>query len=212
MRLRQYKDLDLRRVKAAFAKVRATIEAGDFYGPDVKKRQTGGYFRAKLDHSNRLLLQFARCGETVCLHALGQRNVELGKAPRAGSKMRREFDARQTSANCAGVDLTRINGLGLAAVMKILSEIGPDLSRFDTVKHFCSWLGLCPGTKISGGKVLSAKTKRSANRAPGAEDGGHTASFGYASVTRFTRAVFTLGTAPASRNVACIGCRRGGTG
>lgn len=62
------------------------------------------------------------------------------------------------------MDLTRINGLGLAAVMKILSEIGPDLGRFETAKHFCSWLGLCPGTKISGGKVLSAKTKRSANR------------------------------------------------
>ena len=98
------------------------------------------------------------------LRALGQRNVDLGKVPRAGSKTRQEFDARQTLANWAGVDLTRINGLGLAAVMKILSEIGPDLSRFETVKHFCSWLWLCPGTKISGGKILSAKTKRSANR------------------------------------------------
>ena len=98
------------------------------------------------------------------LRALGQRNVDLGKVPRAGSKTRQEFDARQTLANWAGVDLTRINGIGLAAVMKILSEIGPNLSRFETVKHFCSWLGLCPGTKISGGKVLSAKTKRSANR------------------------------------------------
>ena len=95
---------------------------------------------------------------------LGQRNVDLGKVPRAGSKLRVAFDARQTLANWAGVDLTRINGLGTTAVMKILSELGPDLSRFATVKHFCSWLGLCPGTKISGGKVLSAKTKRSANR------------------------------------------------
>jgi transposase len=42
---------------------------------------------------------------------------------------------------------------------------GTDLSRFANVKHFCSWLGLCPGTRISGGKVLSAGTKRSANRA-----------------------------------------------
>jgi transposase len=98
------------------------------------------------------------------LRALGQRNVDLGKVPRAGSKTRQEFDARQMLANWAGVDLTRINGLGVTAVMKILSELGPDLSRFATVKHFCSWLGLCPGTKISGGKVLSAKTKRSANR------------------------------------------------
>jgi transposase len=95
---------------------------------------------------------------------LGQSEVDLGKAPRTGSKLRQEFDARQILANWAGVDLTRINGLGLAAVMKILSEIGPDLSRFETVKHFCSWLALSPGTKISGGKVLSAKTKRSANR------------------------------------------------
>ena len=68
MRLLQYKDLDLRRVKPAFAKVRAAIEAGDFKSPDVKKLHTGGYYRAKLDHSNRLLLTFARCGgETVCL-------------------------------------------------------------------------------------------------------------------------------------------------
>lgn len=98
------------------------------------------------------------------LFELGQRKVDLGKAPRAGSKLRQDFDARQTLANWAGVDLTRINGLGMTAVMKILSELGPDLSRFANVKHFCSWLGLCPGTKISGGKVLSAKTKRSANR------------------------------------------------
>lgn len=68
-------------------------------------------------------------------------------------------------ANWAGVDLTRINGLGADTVLKLLTEIGPDLSRFATVKHFCSWLGLCPGTKISGGKVLSSGTKRAANRA-----------------------------------------------
>ena len=98
------------------------------------------------------------------LTELGQTKIDLGKAPRAGTKSRTEFDARQILANWAGVDLTRINGLGLTVVLKILSELGPDLTRFETVKHFCSWLGLCPGTKISGGKVLSAKTKRSANR------------------------------------------------
>ncbi|MDM0117955.1 AAA family ATPase [Variovorax sp. J22R133] len=68
MRLLLYKDLDLRRVKPAFAKVRAAIEADDFKSPDVKKLHTGGYYRAKLDYSNRLLLQFGRHGaETICL-------------------------------------------------------------------------------------------------------------------------------------------------
>jgi transposase len=91
-------------------------------------------------------------------------SVDLGKAPRQGSKARAEYDARQQLANWAGADLTRINGLGLDSVMKILSEIGTDLGRFANVKHFCSWLGLAPATKISGGKVISARTKRSANR------------------------------------------------
>lgn len=92
-------------------------------------------------------------------------NVDIGKLPRAGTKARKEFEVRQILANWAGVDLTRINGLGTSVVMTLLTEIGPDLSRFQSVKQFCSWLGLCPGTKISGGKKLSAKTKRTANRA-----------------------------------------------
>lgn len=94
----------------------------------------------------------------------GKTKPELGTAPRLGSKARQGFDARQILANWAGVDLTRINGLGVTTVMTILTEIGPDLSRFAGVKHFCSWLGLCPASKISGGKVLSAKTKKSRNR------------------------------------------------
>ena len=75
MRLLQYKDLNLRRVKAAFDKVKAAIEAGDFRSADVKKLHAGPYYRARLDYANRLLLQFARIDrpeseggtETVCL-------------------------------------------------------------------------------------------------------------------------------------------------
>ena len=50
----------------------------------------------------------------------------------------------------------------------MLSEIGLDMSRWPTVKHFCSWLGLCPHHRISGGKVLSRRTKACANRAAAA--------------------------------------------
>lgn len=56
-------------------------------------------------------------------------DVELGKAPRAGTKTRVAFDLRQTLADWASVDLTRINGLDVTSVMKILSELGPDLSK-----------------------------------------------------------------------------------
>ena len=99
------------------------------------------------------------------LSPLGCHEIALtGPTKRAG-KNTPGFDLRTALARWAGVDLTRINGLAVSSVLTILSEIGPDLSRFANVKHFCSWLGLCPGTKISGGKVLSARTRRSSNRA-----------------------------------------------
>jgi transposase len=98
------------------------------------------------------------------LTPLGRHDVKLtGPAKRSG-KNTPGFDLRSALARWAGVDLTRINGLAVTSVLTILSEVGPDLSRFTNVKHFCSWLGLCPGTKISGGKVLSARTRRSTNR------------------------------------------------
>lgn len=76
-----------------------------------------------------------------------------------------KFDLREQLYKVSGVDLTRIDGVDVSTALVVLSEIGPDLNRFATVKHFTSWLGLCPGTKISGGKVLGASSKRSANRA-----------------------------------------------
>ena len=98
------------------------------------------------------------------LGALGRHEVTLdGPAKRAGKNAPR-LDLRMALARWAGVDLTCVNALAVTSVLTVLSEIGPDLSRFDTVKHFCSWLCLCPGTKISGGKVLWARTRRCASR------------------------------------------------
>lgn len=65
----------------------------------------------------------------------------------------------------SGVDLTSIDGIDTTTALKILSEIGTDMSRFTSAKHFASWLGLSPGTKVSGGKVLSSATKPVANKA-----------------------------------------------
>ncbi len=75
------------------------------------------------------------------------------------------FDVRQVLSTLLGVDLTEIHGIGPHAALQLVSECGTDMSRWPTVKHFTSWLTLAPGCKISGGKVLSAKTRRSSNRA-----------------------------------------------
>jgi len=68
----------------------------------------------------------------------------------------------------SGVDLTGIDGIDSTNALKIVAEIGTDMGRWKSAKHFASWLGLCPGTKISGGKRLSTKSKRVVNRAAAA--------------------------------------------
>jgi hypothetical protein len=75
------------------------------------------------------------------------------------------FDARTYLYQLTGVDLTRIDGIEAGTALALLSEIGSDMSRWKSANHFVSWLGLCPGTKVSGGRVLSSKTKPTASRA-----------------------------------------------
>lgn len=86
-----------------------------------------------------------------------------GKSKRGGKNAPR-FDAQEALTEWAGVDLTQIGGIDICTALKVLVELGPDLSKFKSAKHFCSWLGLCPGTRISGGKRLSGATKRIPNR------------------------------------------------
>jgi len=64
-----------------------------------------------------------------------------------------------------GVDLTQINGIGPVAAQVVLSEVGFDMSRWPTEKHFASWLGLCPDHRISGGKILGRCTRHVVSRA-----------------------------------------------
>ena len=75
------------------------------------------------------------------------------------------FDLKSHLHRISGVDFTRIDGLGVLTVQTILSEVGLDPSRFLRVKHFTSWLGLCPGSRVSGGKVKSSQTRHVVNRA-----------------------------------------------
>jgi transposase len=89
---------------------------------------------------------------------------EKGKK-RSKAKNAPKFDVRERLFKMCGVDLTRINGIDVSTAMTIVSEVGTDMSRFPSDKHFASWLGLCPGTNISGGKRLGAASKHSANRA-----------------------------------------------
>jgi transposase len=80
-------------------------------------------------------------------------------------RMRAGVDLRSRLFKLTGVDLFSIPGLGTDTLLTILAEVGFDMTPWKTEKHFASWLALCSGTRISGGKVLDRKTKRSNNRA-----------------------------------------------
>jgi transposase len=64
-----------------------------------------------------------------------------------------------------GVDLTKIPGIKEQAAQIIISEVGLDMTRWNTEKQFASFLGLCPNNAISGGKVLRRSTRKVYNRA-----------------------------------------------
>lgn len=75
------------------------------------------------------------------------------------------FDLRTPLHQLTGVDLGQIDGVGPYNALRLLSEIGTDMTRWPTEKHFTSWLTLAPHNKVSGGRLLSSRTQPSANRA-----------------------------------------------
>jgi transposase len=106
------------------------------------------------------------------LHALEARGPARATGPEAPpprrltrQKNEPRFEVRSVLHALLGVDLTQIHGLGSYSALRIVAECGADMARWPTAKHFTSWLTLAPGSKISGGKVLDSRTRRSANRA-----------------------------------------------
>jgi transposase len=124
---------------------------------------------ALYDKFQEMLLECDEAIET-CIQGFAEKvDVALKPLTPVEKKKRRKselyFDAREYLYKMIGVDLTLIDGLNSYSVLKLIGETGLDMKRWSTANHFSSWLALAPGTKISGGKRLSGKTKPSANRA-----------------------------------------------
>ena len=112
---------------------------------------------AEVDHELEKQLQVLKTGDG-----------EPGKKAKKRGRTRNapKFNLRTQLFRVCGVDLTRIDWIDSTTAMAVISETGTDMTRFPKVGNFNRWMGLCPGTKITGGKVMSGKTKRCANRDP----------------------------------------------
>jgi transposase len=102
----------------------------------------------------RLLAQ----GPTTATEVAAPR--EARRTQRRGNEVQLpERDLRTELHRLLGTDLTAVPGLQSTSVHALYAELGPDLSAFPSAKHFCSWLGLCPDNRVTGGKVQGTKTR-----------------------------------------------------
>lgn len=74
------------------------------------------------------------------------------------------FDLRGHLYRIFGVDLTGVPGINALTAHTLLSEVGRDLLAFRSAAAFASWMGLCPDNRVSGGRVLSSRTRGVNNR------------------------------------------------
>ncbi len=122
------------------------------------------YYSAKINECDTQLERYV-----TAMESRGEPDAPLPPLPPAKpdskSKNKPSFNVRAHLARIIGVDLVAVTGLSASTVQTIISEIGTDMRKFPTVKHFCSWLGLAPHNDISGGKVLRSRTLKVVNRA-----------------------------------------------
>jgi transposase len=88
-----------------------------------------------------------------------KRNSHSKNAPQNREEIRKQLK------RISGVDLSVVDGFGISLAQTVIMEVGTDMSKFPSEKHFCSWLGLAPKHEISGAKVLKNKTMKTKNRA-----------------------------------------------
>jgi len=146
---------------------------------EIARSLTGNYrpehvfaLKQALDLYDRYQQSIAECDEHVEhllreLAALTPAPARPAPAPRTKKNPRRNepaFDIRGPLYDLTGVDITQIPAIGPYTALRVISEIGTDMSRWPSAKHFASWATLSPGSKISGGKVLDARTKPFKNR------------------------------------------------
>jgi transposase len=149
-----------RRVKASTATIAKAL-VGDYRREHLFQLKSAfelyQVYQGKIDNCDQQLLE-------EMTHLPDRVDAKLKPLPAKPAKKQIDESLRSILYQKLGVDLTAVEGFGGLVAMTALTEVGPDLTCFPTEKHFTSWLGLCPDNRISGGKVLSSRTRRVVNR------------------------------------------------
>jgi len=99
-------------------------------------------------------------GDITCL--------DDGKKKKSKAKTKKnqfDFPVSPYLKAITGVDLCKIPGISDVTALEFIAEVGVDMSKWKSAKHFAAWLNLTPNTKITGGKIISSKLMRKRNKA-----------------------------------------------
>jgi len=121
------------------------------------------YFQEKIEAcDNEIKKKMAVFATSV--NVVGVPKEKLNPHKKKVNKGAPAFNLGSELHRLTGVDLLAVPGVNTLTALQLIGEIGLDMTRWNNAKQFASWLGLCPGNKVSGGKRLSGKTKKSNNR------------------------------------------------
>jgi transposase len=153
------------RVKASEATVARSLEGN--WRPElvfVLRQELESYraFQGKIAECDQ---QLQRHYDTLDAKADPKLLPPVPRDKRAHGNIPAGFDLREELYRITGVDLTAIDGINVLTAQTLITEVGSDMSRFDTEAHFVSFLDLCPRNKISGGKVVGREKRKTKNRA-----------------------------------------------
>lgn len=90
--------------------------------------------------------------------------IELARKKKS-KKNQFSFNAQDMLKVIVGVDLCEIDGISEVSAVELISEIGIDMSKWKSNKHFSAWVNLAPNTKVTGGKIISSKMQKKKNYA-----------------------------------------------
>lgn len=113
-------------------------------------------------------LKIKECDANIEKHLREKSGVDTFEEVKQKSKSNKNnlnFNAKEILNELTGTDLADIFGITESNAIEIISEVGLDMSKWPTVKHFTSWLNLAPNNKISGGKILSSRIPKKKNHA-----------------------------------------------
>lgn len=130
------------------------VENYEFHQNQIKRCE------AKIKQQLLKQVAIVKDGDITCLEE-NQKKKYKAKA----RKNQFDFSISPYLIAITGVDLCKIPGISELTALEFVAEVGTDMSKWKSAKHFAAWLNLVPNTKITGGKIVSSKMQKKKNKA-----------------------------------------------